>query len=243
MSTPRRFFIDKLNYPEDTIVILDGEEFIHAVKVLRVEEGSEITLLDGSGNEYFAIVSRVEKRALSAHIVGVNAGEREAKTPIYLLCGALKGDKTELVVQKACELGVSKVGVFSSEYCSAYMNGNKLERLCKVAREAAKQCLRSTSPEIEYFEDFKDALASANGYKNKLFACEFATQSDADMGDLTGSTAIVVGSEGGFSEEEFEMAKTEYGFAGITLGKRILRAETAAIAVCSVVAFSLGELK
>ena len=243
MSTPRRFFTDRINYPEETNIVIDGEEFVHAVKVLRVEEGSEITLLDGSGNEFSAIVNRVGKRALSAHIIGVNAGEREAKTPIYLLCGALKGDKTELVVQKACELGVKKVGVFSSEYCSAYMNENKLERLNKVAREAAKQCLRSAAPEIEYFEDLESALSSASGYQNKLFACEFATQSDADMGNLSGSTAVVVGSEGGFSEKEFLMAQEKFGFAGITLGKRILRAETAAIAVCSVIAFSLGELK
>lgn len=243
MSTPRRFFIDNINYPDESTVILDGEEFVHAVKVLRVEEGSEITLLDGSGNEYSAIVSKVEKRALSAHIIGVNPGEREPLTPIYLLCGALKGDKTELVVQKACELGVMKVGVFSSEYCSAYMNQNKLERLNKVAREAAKQCLRSVAPEVVYFQNIEDALASASEYKNKLFACEFATESDADMGRLSGSTAIVVGSEGGFSEREFELARSEYGFSGITLGKRILRAETAAIAACAVVAFSLGELK
>ncbi|MGN0817928.1 MAG: RsmE family RNA methyltransferase [Candidatus Coproplasma sp.] len=243
MSTPRRFFTQKLNYPEESEVVIDGEEFIHAVKVLRVEEGSEITLLDGSGNEFSAIVSRIEKRALSAHIIGVNAGDREAKTKIYLLCGALKGDKTELVVQKACELGVARVGVFSSEYCSAYMNANKLERLNKVAREAAKQCLRSTAPEIEYFDSLKDALASAQDYKNKLFACEFASESDADMGNLSGSTAIVIGSEGGFSAEEFKMAKEEFNFSGITLGKRILRAETAAISVCAVVAFSLGELR
>lgn len=243
MSTPRRFFINKINYPEDSEVILDGEEFIHAVKVLRVEAGAEITLLDNSGREYDAIVDRVEKRALSAHIIGVNVGEREAETPVYLLCGALKGDKTELVVQKAVELGVAKVGVFSSEFCSAYMNENKLERLNKVAREAAKQCLRSVAPEVKYFSDLESALASAGEYKNKLFACEFARESDADMGALSGSTVVVIGSEGGFSEREFALAREKYGFAGVTLGKRILRAETAAIAACSVVAFALGELK
>ena len=118
---------------------MDGEEFVHAKTVLRITVGTEIVLLGGDGNEYSAIVTKVEKSRLSAHITGVNRGEREAKTPVYLLTGALKGDKTELVVQKATELGVAKIGVYFSRYCSAYMNANKLERLNKVAREAAKQ--------------------------------------------------------------------------------------------------------
>jgi 16S rRNA (uracil1498-N3)-methyltransferase len=242
MSTPKRFFVDNITYPEIDTVIIDGEEFVHAKTVLRIEEGSEITLLDNSGNEYAAIVNKIEKRSLSAHIVGVNKGDREAATFVYLLAGALKGDKTELIVQKATELGISKIGIFNSEFCSAYMNENKLERLNKVAREAAKQCLRSVAPEVVYFDKFEDALASAATCENKLFACEFATHSDNDMNNLKGSTAIIVGSEGGFSEREFELAKGSYSFDGITLGKRILRAETAAITMCSIVMFALGEL-
>lgn len=241
MSGRKRFFVDNLNYPAQTEVVLGGEEFAHA-SVQRVEEGTEIILLDGSGTEYSAIVAKVEKRSLTAHIVGAYEGGREPKTQIYLLCGALKGDKTELVVQKATELGAGKVGIFSSEYCAAYMNENKLERLKKVAREAAKQCMRSRAPEIYYFDNFSSALNSAEGYSNKLFACEFATSSQADLSALNGSTALVVGSEGGFSEEEAESAKS-LGFSKITLGKRILRAETAAIALLSVAAFALGELK
>lgn len=242
MSTPRRFFVDKVNFPEVTEIYLEGEEFTHAKTVLRVEEGEEIVLLDGSGKEYSAIVAKLEKHRLLAHITGETVGDKEPKTEICLLCGALKGDKTELIVQKATELGVSRIGVFSSEYCSAYMNGNKLERLGKVAREAAKQCLRSRAPKIEYFDNLKSALESADCFKNKLFACEFLERSDGDIWRLSGSTAVVVGSEGGFTESEFALAK-ELGFTGISLGKRILRAETAAIAVCALAAFALGELK
>ena len=243
MSTPHRFFVDKINYPEVTEVTLDGEEFIHAKTVLRVGEGSELTLLDNTANEYTAIVTKVTKNALSAHITGVNRGEREPNTPIYLLIGALKGDKTELVVQKACELGVSKIGVFNSKYCSAYMNANKIERLKKVAKEAAKQCLRSVVPQVEYFEDFSLALASAKDCINKLFFCEFADSSEASFNDICGSTALVVGSEGGFADEEYALAKEEFGFKGMSLGKRILRAETAAISVCAIAAFNLKELE
>ena len=122
------------------------------------------------------------------------------------------------------------------------MNGNKLERLNKVSKEAAKQCLRSVAPTVVYYERLEDALLSAQGAKNKLFACEFATESKADVAALEGSTAIVIGSEGGFSRAEEEFA-SGLGYASVTLGKRILRAETAAVALTSVVMFALGELR
>ena len=240
MSTPKRFFCENLNNAAE--VYLEGEEFIHAKTVLRIEAGSEIVLLDGSGKEYSAIVAKIEKHRLLAHITGVIQNSKEPKEHIYLLCGALKGDKTEFVVQKAVELGVSKIGIFNSEYCSAYMNQNKIDRLNKVSREAAKQCLRACAPEVVYFDSFSAALKSAEGCKNKLFACEFLDNSRGNMLEITGSTALVVGSEGGFSEQEFELAE-KLDFTGISLGKRILRAETAAIAMCTLAAFALGELK
>ncbi len=236
--TVRRFFVDKIS-PETALA---GEEYAHAKNVLRLNVGDEVVLLDGSGKEYTAIVCRAEKGALYCHVTGERASDKEPQTRVKLLAGALKGDKTELVVQKATELGVSEIGIFSSRYCSAYMNENKLERLKKVAREAAKQCLRARAPEIVYYDNLNAALASCEGFENKLFACEFAKESEADITALKGSCALVVGSEGGFSEEEFSAAKAA-GFAGITLGKRILRAETAAIAFTSVVMFAVGELR
>lgn len=241
MSGRKRFFVDNLNLENNTAEIV-GDEFVHARTVQRVDTGSEICLLDGSGKEYTAIVSKVEKHRLIAHITGFSESDREPKTPIYLLIGGLKGDKTELVVQKACELGAEKVGVFSSEYCSAFFNENKLERLKKVAREGAKQCMRSRAPEIEYFDSLQSALESAKNYKNKLFACEFAQKSDSDLSALSGSTAIVVGSEGGFSEKEFCLSR-QLGFSAVYLGKRILRAETAAIALLAIAAHTLGEMR
>lgn len=243
MSGVRRFFIDGINYPDVAEAVLEGEEFVHAKTVLRVAVGDEIVLLDNSGSEYPAIVTEVGKRSLSAHITGANAGGREPVTPVYLLAGALKGDKTELVVQKAVELGVSKIGIFGSRYCSAYINQNKLERLNRVSREAAKQCLRTVAPEVCYFADLESALSSAAECKNRLFACEFAASSDCRLENLSGQTAVVIGSEGGFSEEEYAIAVEKYAFSTLSLGRRILRAETAAIAALSIVMYSLGELK
>ena len=177
------------------------------------------------------------------NIVRSEVGTREANTEVCLLFGYLKNaDKNEFIVQKAVELGVQKIGVFSSEFSSAYMNENKLERLNKVAKEATKQCLRAVAPEIVYFKTLEEALQSVARYQNKLFACEFAEKSDIEIQNITGETAIVIGSEGGFSREEADNAKAN-GFSFVSLGKRILRAETAAVSLTAVVMYALGELK
>ena len=238
MSAPKRFLVK--NIQEETT--LSGEEFNHAKNVLRLTEGAEVVLFDGSGQEYDAIISKIGKSEMTLHTVKRGVSERDPKADIYLLVGALKGDKTELVVQKATELGVKKVGVFSSKYCSAYMNENKFSRLNRVAAEASKQCLRATVPEVVYFDKFEDAVKSAEEYESKLFACEFIDKSEAAFHEIKRKAALIVGSEGGFTKEEFAFAK-ENGFLGVTLGKRILRAETAAIAFLSVAAYFAGELQ
>ena len=239
MSALKRFFVEKI---EDTVELV-GEEFEHAKNVLRLSNGDEVILLDNSGNEYTAVIAAVEKKRMLLNVVRCEVGTREANADVCLLFGYLKNaDKNEFIVQKAVELGVKRIGVFSSEYSSAYMNANKLERLNKVAKESAKQCLRATAPEVVYYDNLEKALVSAKEYENKLFACEFATESKCDIDALQGNTAIVIGSEGGFSRKEEEMASA-LGYASVTLGKRILRAETAAVALTSVVMFQLGELR
>ena len=239
MSALKRFFVEKI----DSTAELVGEEFEHAKNVLRIGVGAEVILLDNSGNEYTAVVAQVEKKRMLLNIVRSEVGTREANTEVCLLFGYLKNaDKNEFIVQKAVELGVKKIGVFSSEFSSAYMNENKLERLNKVAKEATKQCLRAVAPEIVYFKTLEEALQSVAGYHNKLFACEFAEKSDIEIQNITGETAIVIGSEGGFSREEADNAKAN-GFSFVSLGKRILRAETAAVSLTAVVMYALGELK
>lgn len=233
-----RFFVDNIGDE----VVLSGEEFQHAKNVLRVSEGEEVILLDNSAYEYTAIVIAVGKKELSLHVLGKAVSDKEPNTKVSLLFGYLKNaDKNEFIVQKAVELGVSEIVVFSSKFSSAYMNENKLERLKKVAKEASKQCGRSTYPSIVYADTLKGALSLVDA-DNKVFACEFTDHSEIELSSLQGSTAIVIGSEGGFSKEEFELAK-EMGYLGVTLGKRILRAETASISLLSVVMFALGELR
>ncbi len=236
MSAPKRFFAEHISDE----MTLSEEESRHARNVLRLAEGDEVTLFDGSGKEYSAIVTAVAKGGISVHVVRESASGREPKTWVFLLVGALKGDKTELVVQKATELGVSRIGVFSSRYCSAYMNENKLERLNRVAREAAKQCLRASVPRVEYYETLEEALRAGAECVTRLFACEFISETEKAI-DTGATVCAVVGSEGGFAEEEYALAQ-RLGYCGVSLGKRILRAETAAIALVSIIMHEAGEL-
>ena len=235
----KRFFVDKI----EEITCLSGEEFEHAKNVLRIGVGAEVVLLDNSGKEYTAVVSAVEKKQMLLNVVRQELGAREANAETCLLFGYLKNaDKNEFIVQKAVELGVKKIGVFSSQFSSAYMNENKLERLNKVSKEAAKQCLRSVAPRVEYFPSLDLALDYGADFEHKLFACEFAEKSEISLSALKNSVAMVIGSEGGFSREEAALAK-EKGYALISLGKRILRAETAAVSLSSIVMYELGELE
>ena len=116
MSALKRFFVDKI----EEITSLSGEEFEHAKNVLRIGAGAEVILLDNSGKEYTAVVSAVEKKRMLLNLVREEVGEREAETDVCLLFGYLKNaDKNEFIVQKAVELGVKKIAVFSSEFSSA----------------------------------------------------------------------------------------------------------------------------
>ena len=237
MAAPKRFFVEQI--ADD--MTLSAEESRHVKNVLRLTEGDEVTLFDGSGREYSAVVDHVARDAVHVHVVREAVSDREPGIRVTLLVGALKGDKTELVVQKATELGVSRIGVFSSRYCSAYMNENKLERLNRVAREAAKQCLRASVPRVEYYETLEEALQAGTECATRLFACEFIAESEKDVIDTGASVCAVVGSEGGFAEEEYALAQ-RLGYCGVSLGKRILRAETAAIALVTVIMHEAGEL-
>ena len=147
MSQLKRFFVEKIG----ETVLLSGEEFEHAKNVLRLGVGDEVILLDNSGKEFTAVIATCEKRSMTLNVIGEAVGEKEAQTDVALLFGYLKNaDKNEFIVQKAVELGVKRLVVFSSEYSSAYMNANKLERLNKVSKEAAKQCLQTIPCHSKY---------------------------------------------------------------------------------------------
>lgn len=238
MSNLRRFFVNKV----EDINQVCGDEFKHAVSVLRLNVGDQIILCDNSGIDYVCEISTIDKKGLSARLLREDKNEAECKNEVVLITGFLKGDKTELVVQKAVELGVRRIVIFDSEFSSAYMSENKLLRLNKVSMEAAKQCGRSICPEVIYCKSFLDALNEGVNCKNRFIAYENKTNYSKHMSKMSGSTAVVIGSEGGFSMAEIDKAH-EVGYEVVSLGKRILRAETACIAIIAVVMHELGELE
>ncbi len=239
MSGLRRFFVNGEILGEMEI---RGEEFNHAIKILRKNVGDEIILCNGNGLEYRAIINKILKDCFICRVVSEDVNEAEPKTRVALVCGFLKGDKTELVCREAVELGVSEIAVFSSDFSSAYMNENKLARLNKVCVEAAKQCGRSKAVQVKYFESLDKALDEYSGYDNKLFACEFENGQRQKLTVFSGSVAIVVGSEGGFSDKESALA-IQKGYNSINLGKRILRADTACTTALSIIMYLVGELQ
>ena len=236
MSGARRFFAPDVTAGE---YALEGEEYNHAANVLRLKAGDEVVVSDGAGKDYSGTVERVEKKRMVLRLAPGTENPCKPKTGITLAVGFLKGDKTELVVQKATELGASRVVVFDSEFSSAFVSENKLGRLTRVAEEAAKQCGRAEFPAVEYLP-LKEALNAFSGVKNKIFACEFEEETPLDLSGLLGETVLFVGSEGGFSQKERELALS-LGYRSVTLGRRILRAETAAISLLAVAAYRLGE--
>jgi 16S rRNA (uracil1498-N3)-methyltransferase len=237
MSDLRRFFV--VDISEE--ITVTGEEFKHAVSVLRVKVGERIIFCNNTQNEYIAEITSIGKKEFTAKVVESRKNDSETTSEVTLIFGYLKGDKNELIVQKAVELGVKNIVAFSSEFSSAFVNENKLERLNRVSLEASKQCGRSVYPKVSYAPDFESALNYGINSQNKIFACEFASESNIRLEEIKGSTAIVIGSEGGFSHAEKALAD-EKGYSTLYLGKRILRAETACIATCALVMRALGEL-
>ena len=238
MSGLRRFFVDSISdFTEVT-----GDEYSHAVNTLRFSVGDDIILCDNSGYDYISEITEIRKKSFVARVKDKIYNDTESKTEVSLVCGYLKGDKTEYVVQKAVELGVHEIAVFLSEYSSAYMNENKLSRLNKVSVEAAKQCGRSIAPKVVYCSDFTSALEFGKNRKNRLLFYENITNYVTHINEIKEDCSIVIGSEGGFSEKEVGQA-IEYDYKIISLGKRILRADTAAVSAISIVMYSLGELE
>ena len=238
MSGLRRFFVDVV----DDVTEVCGEEYSHAVNTLRCKKGDEIILCDNSGYDYVCEITDVLKKSFIVSVRDKIYNETETDEYVVLICGFLKGDKTEYVVQKAVELGVKDIVVFSSEFSSAYMSDNKLARLNKVSIEAAKQCGRSIAPRVVYRENFSEAIKLGEKCKNRLFAYENVANYTTHISRISGSSAVVVGSEGGFSQREVDEAFSQ-GYQIITLGKRVLRADTAAICAVSLIMYELGELK
>lgn len=241
-SELRRFFVEGLS--EDLIsVSIDGDEFTHLKRVLRLSVGAEVSVFDGKGVEITGVVAEVGSSFATIKVTARSTARRESTVQITLLQGLLKGDKPELVIQKATELGAASVVFFAAQRTVPSINAKsgKPERWKRAAIEAAKQCGRSVLPEVSVAKSLTEAV---EGRKEELKLMLWEGASAAPIKDKlkkAASAALLIGPEGGFSEEEVKLAQ-EAGFVPVSLGPRILRAETAALAAISIVQYAIGDL-
>jgi len=244
----RRFYIktDKAFEFEQNIVV-SGEEFNHIINVLRFTEGDKLIVIDGCGSEYYCRIQKINKKDLVLNIENILESNSETKANVAVFQALVKGEKFELIIQKLTELGVKKLVPFSSEFCQVKPNTTRLDRLEKISIEALKQCGRAKKVEIETIKSFDEMIECLKSFDKVIFAYENETHSlnkedlQNEIGEPLKNVAIIVGSEGGFSENESNKIKSIKNVKCISLGNRILRAETASISLTSVVMYLLGE--
>ena len=237
-----RCFVDNLIGDEKSISV-SGDEAKHISRVMRLTVGDRVEVCDGSGMTYPAEITAVSKSEVTLSLKEGKMDESEPKTKVILFAGLSKGAKMELVIQKSVELGVHAVVPVATEYAVA--KEGKPERWQRIAFEAAKQCKRPKVPKIYDAVSFSEAVSMLEKCSLSLCAYEKETAKSAASAlkktEKLESVGIFVGPEGGFSEKETETLQA-HGVQTVSLGKRILRTETAAIVFLTVVMFCLGEL-
>lgn len=243
-----RFFVEPEACRGDNIRI-SGDDWNHIKNVLRLKCGEMITVSDGTEREYVCEIVEYTDAEVVARIVDVLDSSAELPTAITLYQGFPKGDKLELIIQKAVELGVVRIVPVMTKRTIVKLDAKKeqkkLERYNAIALSAAKQSKRGVIPVVDRVMTFREALEDAKQLDMNLIPYEDARgmqHSKEVIGQVPGkkSLGIFIGPEGGFEEAEVEAAKA-IGAECITLGHRILRTETAGMTVLSIVMFELEQ--
>jgi 16S rRNA (uracil1498-N3)-methyltransferase len=244
-----RFYVTPAQIQGNTVTIT-GSDVNHIRNVLRMKQGGEIVICNGQGKDCYCIISKVSETEITAEIRSEKDTGTELKARITLFQGLPKKDKLELIVQKAVELGVCEiVPVMTKRVVVKLEDGKKeekkLERWQAIAEEAAKQSGRGIIPVIRPVQSFKDAVYSAGRLQIALIPYENASgmQHTRELMNSLGqfkSIGVFIGPEGGFEEAEIELAEA-VGIYPVTLGRRILRTETAGLAILSMMVLMLEE--
>lgn len=240
-----RFFVapDCITPP---IVTLADDAARQIRTVLRMRPGDDIIVLDNSGQEYRVSLTRIEKNSVQGQIIAQQTAPGEPRVQLTLYQGTLKAQKFEWVLQKGTELGVSR---FVPTICRRSVVSDttalakKHARWMQIIREAAEQSGRGKLPELAHAMPFKAALAEAGQAAVALLPWEAAqggTLKAALAGNVPDSVALLIGPEGGFAPEEAAAAAAA-GVRVVSLGPRILRAETAGLAAGAAIMHHLGE--
>lgn len=243
-----RFFVDQTQIDEKYIHI-SGQDAHHIRTVLRMREKEEILVSDGDKMEYTCQIEKLADEEILAKIMFVEEAGLELPAKVYLFQCLPKSDKMELIIQKAVELGACEIIPVASARCVVKLDGkkeaSKTKRWQGIAESAAKQSKRMYIPQVHSVLKFSEALEYAKNMDVKLIPYELArgmAVTREQIGKIgPGQTvAVFIGPEGGFEEEEVQAAM-KMGFSPITLGKRILRTETAGFTVLAILMYHLEE--
>ena len=240
-----RFFVEPDAIAGGIATVAGGDAY-HIARSLRMAVGEEITLADGSGKEYTCRLTKIRDDECTAEILSEQASVSESPAEITLYMAYPKSDKLELIIQKAVELGASRIVPFESSRCIKRPKAEKIEkqtaRLARIAEEAAKQCGRAKLPTVAEPVSFKKMLDEASIAELSLFCYEGrGTKSLKNVlatNTVPKTVSVIVGSEGGFSPEEAEAAEAA-GLTPVNLGPRILRCETAPMYALSAISYQL----
>ena len=241
-----KFFVDSTSIRNQNILI-DTEDVSHITKVLRYSVGDEIEICDGRGVDYTCVIEEIQKNAVSCKIILTRQNDAEPNIKVSLFMALPKGDKMDFIIQKAVELGVYEIIPFEAIRCVVKLDKKSAEKKVskwqKIALEAAKQCGRGYVPKVFDVVTFRDALNFSKQSQATLFLYEKEKMQKIEnyLKKDVKSVAVFIGPEGGFDEKEvFEAC--DNGAHLITLGKRILRLETASLCVLSVIMYVTQNL-
>jgi 16S rRNA (uracil1498-N3)-methyltransferase len=236
----------RLPLPRERIaerVELTRAERHYLLDVLRLREGDELEVFDGAGGRY-----RATLEADASLRLGPSSADEPSRAPIALAQALAKGDKMELVIEKATELGVAEILPFASERSVVRLEGRRaeerVERWRRIAAAAARQCGRADIPAVQHVGTLESVLDSASRQGARplfLWERERERRLSHALADFDGPVVLIVGPEGGFSDAEAKLARAR-GAEPVSLGVRVLRTETVALAALAVAQFLRGEL-
>ncbi len=243
-----RFFVEPANIGKKEIVIT-GADVNHIRNVLRMRTDEELLLADGQGAEYRCKLTDLGENEVHAEILWKLSGNAELSSKITLFQGLPKSDKMDLIVQKCVELGASRIVPVSTKRTVVKLDAKKeqtrIKRWATISESAAKQSGRGVIPEVSGVMTFTKALEEAKKLDMLLIPYERAEDMAETRRVMSAikpgqSVGIFIGPEGGFEESEVEEAVAA-GARAITLGRRILRTETAGLAVMAMLSYLLEE--
>ncbi|MFA6009137.1 MAG: 16S rRNA (uracil(1498)-N(3))-methyltransferase [Desulfobacteraceae bacterium] len=247
----RRFYIDK-NQVNRNEALLTGQDAKHLRDALRLQSGDKVCLFDGTGHEYLSEITSISQDSVQLNILD-HTYESESPVRITLAQAFLKDKKMDTLVRQVSELGISQWLPYQAARSVAKPDNERLkarkERWIKIVKESLKQCGRSRLPEICDTVSFKDALSMVSHCDLKILFWEKSgtplSELSADVQAINkncSSVCIFLGPEGGFEDKEVEMAK-QNGFVTLSLGPRILKADTASLAACALVQHLFGDME